>query len=94
MDLENAVQSGQDKVRLGSGPSASGLIKKLKNHQAIHLVHFLCDALKPVTQLALTFEKNDIDLSTIHPSLKEDEKKFLDNLISNIERRLENSRAD
>jgi hypothetical protein len=67
MDLENAVESGNDNVRLGSGPSASGLAKKLKSYESVHIVHFLCDALKPVTNLALVFEKNDIDLSIIKP---------------------------
>lgn len=67
VDLENAVESGLDKVRLGSGPSASGLLKKLKSYEHVHIVHFLCDALKPVTNLALTFEKNNVDLSTVKP---------------------------
>ena len=69
-DLENATASGQDKVRIGSGPSAAGLIKKLKKPSAVRVVHFLCDVLKPVTQLALTFEKNDVELTTIHPRLQ------------------------
>ncbi|XP_045187150.2 zinc finger protein 862-like [Mercenaria mercenaria] len=130
MDLENCEQSGNDRVRIGSGPSASGLSKKLKCYQTVHIIHFLCDALRPVTQLALTFEKNSVDLSVIKPrmdaavstlrklqtsdgiSLKKAEKlmtdfnitpteeqmnhvkqaehKFIDNLIDNIEMRLEN----
>ncbi|XP_053380132.1 zinc finger protein 862-like [Mercenaria mercenaria] len=131
MDLENAVESGNDKVRIGSGPSASGLAKKLKSYQTVHIIHFLCDALKPLTQLALTFETNNIDLSVIKPKmdstvsalkklktspgvslrkaskLMDDfeispteqkrsvvhaaENKFIDNLIDNIESRLQNS---
>ncbi|KAL3847978.1 hypothetical protein ACJMK2_018865 [Sinanodonta woodiana] len=84
VDLENATASGtdkryrqtvqtsgRDKVRIGSGPSASSLLKKkLKNAATIRVVHFLCDALKPVSQLALTFERNDVELSTIHPQLQ------------------------
>ncbi|XP_060598671.1 E3 SUMO-protein ligase KIAA1586-like [Ruditapes philippinarum] len=69
-DLENAVESGNDKVRLGSGPSANGLAKKLKTYESVHIVHFLCDALKPLTTLALTFERNDIDLSLVKPRME------------------------
>ena len=130
-DLENSTVGGKDIVRLGSGPSAAGLIKKLKTVRAVHVIHFLCDALKPLTQLALVFEKNNIDLSTVHPRLqttllmlkdlkavegpsmkkvprilesfglspkeqeieavKSAEKLFIDNLVENINNRLENS---
>ncbi|XP_045207438.2 E3 SUMO-protein ligase KIAA1586-like [Mercenaria mercenaria] len=69
MDLEDAVESGKDKVRIGSGPSASGLGKKLKTYQSVHIIHFLCDALRPLTQLALTFESNNVDLSVIKPKM-------------------------
>ena len=70
MDLENAIESGNDRVRIGSGPSASGLVKRVKSYKFVHLIHFLCDALKPVTQLALTFESNDVDLSIVQPKLQ------------------------
>ncbi|WAR10051.1 hypothetical protein MAR_035127 [Mya arenaria] len=36
-------------------------------YQTIHLIFFLCDALKPLTTLTMIFEKNKIDLSTIKP---------------------------
>ena len=130
-DMENAVQSGNDKVRLSGGPSASGLVKKLKTYESVHIVHFLCDALKPLTTLALTFERNDIDLSMVKPrmestisslkklksteglstrravklvnehkisvtdrqveSVENAEKLFIDNLIEQVERRLDSS---
>ncbi|XP_052767960.1 zinc finger protein 862-like [Mya arenaria] len=67
IDLENAEASGADKVRMGSGPSASGLLKKLKNPATAKIVHFLCDALRPLTALTLVFERNDINLSVIKP---------------------------
>ena len=70
MDLENAIESGSDRVRIGSGPSAAGLVRKLKNYKFVHLLHFLCDALKPMTQLALTFESNNVDLSIVQPRLQ------------------------
>ena len=129
--MENAVQSGNDKVRLSGGPSASGLVKKLKTYESVHIVHFLCDALKPLTTLALTFERNDIDLSMVKPrmestisslkklksteglstrravklvnehkisvtdrqveSVENAEKLFIDNLIEQVERRLDSS---
>ncbi|WAR26673.1 EOGT-like protein, partial [Mya arenaria] len=67
IDLENAEASGADKVRMGSGPRASGLLKKLKNPATAKIVHFLCDALRPLTALTLVFERNDINLSVIKP---------------------------
>lgn len=67
MDLENAVESGNDNVHIGSGPSASGLAKNLKSYKSVHIIHFLCNALKPLTNLVLVFEKNDIDLSIVKP---------------------------
>lgn len=57
-DLENIVKRRTDNVRISSGPSAAGLKKKLESYKVIHISHFLCDAVKPVTQLALTFEKS------------------------------------
>lgn len=68
--LENTTARGKDKVRICSGPSAAGLVKKLKKPSTVRVVHFLCDALKPVTQLALTFEKNDVELTNIHARLQ------------------------
>ena len=69
MDLENAIESGSDRVRIGSGPSAAGLVRKLKNYKFVHLLHFLCIALKSMTQLALTFESNNVDLSIVQHTL-------------------------
>ncbi|KAL3891187.1 hypothetical protein ACJMK2_003450 [Sinanodonta woodiana] len=55
VDLENATASGTDN----------------RYRQAtIRVVHVLCDVLKPVSQLALTFERNDVERSTIHPQLQ------------------------
>lgn len=68
--LENTTARGKDKVRIWSGPSAAGLVKKLKKPSTVRVVHFLCDALKPVTQLALIFEKNDVELTNIHARLQ------------------------
>ena len=70
MDLENTKESGSDRVRIGSEPSAAGLVRKLKNYKFVHLLHFLCDALKPMTQLALTFVSNNVDLSIVQPRLQ------------------------
>lgn len=70
MDLENTIESGSDKVCVGSGLSASCLLKKVKSYKFIPLIHFLCDALKTVTQLTLTFEYNNVDLSIAQPTLQ------------------------
>ena len=70
MDLENAKESGSDRVHIGSEPSAAGLVRKLKNYKFVHLLHFLCDALKPMAQLAKTFESNNVDLSILQPRLQ------------------------
>ena len=45
-------------------------VKKIKSFKSIHLIHFLCDALKPLTLLALTFESNEVDLSVDQPRLQ------------------------
>ena len=70
VDMETAVECGSDRFRVGSGPSVAGLLKTLITYQTINIIHFLCDALKPVTPLALTFEKNDVDLSVVYLRIK------------------------
>lgn len=42
----------------------------MKTYKFIQLIHFLCDALKPVTQLSLTFQSNTVDLSVIQPKIQ------------------------
>lgn len=66
-NMGNAVESGIDRGCVGTEPSAASLLKMLKTYQIINIIHFQCDALKPVIQLSLTFEKVDNDLSIVYP---------------------------
>lgn len=70
VDLEDSVESCKENVSLGSGPFESCLLKKMKTYQTIHILHFLCDALRPLTQLAMKFESNNLDLSVIKPRME------------------------
>jgi len=65
-DLHCASQSEKVKIN-GNAPTAGGLYKKLTKYETIAIIHFLCDALRPVNMLTLFLEKNDINVAEIKP---------------------------
>ncbi|XP_045165902.2 zinc finger protein 862-like [Mercenaria mercenaria] len=70
-DLENAVVSGRDK-KLGekSGPSATGLLKIMKQCDKLFYMLLLCDMCTTLARLTLLFERADIDLASIQPQIQ------------------------
>ncbi|KAL3888807.1 hypothetical protein ACJMK2_001167 [Sinanodonta woodiana] len=102
---QQAVQTiGTDKVRIESGPSASGLLKKIKNAATIKAVHF-CFTIYTMT-LGRLKEKEGVNTTKSSEQIKKinvtwkpnelesvhtAEKKFIDGLVSNITTRLQNT---